>query len=134
MRHVKVCSACGKPTTVASTSCLWCGQPKKLFSFPLVATLKAAVLVMMGFLSDVGALLDFDLSGGAHAAVLRTDSRSLPTLALGQSSPIGAPRARLSRGVHRTRGSEAEDQITGKALTQKNQFLSLKRSPCYTSS
>src|ERR1700733_13376225 len=50
MRHVKVCSACGKPTTVASTSCLWCGQPKKLFSFPLVATLKAAVLVMMGFL------------------------------------------------------------------------------------
>src|SRR5579871_66517 len=44
MRHVNVCSACGKPLTVASASCLWCGQPKALFSGQFVARLKAALL------------------------------------------------------------------------------------------
>jgi hypothetical protein len=51
MRHENVCSACGKPTTVASVSCLWCGQRKKLFSGHLVATFKAVVLSMFGFLA-----------------------------------------------------------------------------------
>jgi len=53
MRHVKVCSACGKPQSVASVTCLWCGQPKKLFSGRLVAMLKA-VLSGIGFLLKRG--------------------------------------------------------------------------------
>ena len=53
MRHVKVCSACGKPQSVASVTCLWCGQPKKLFSGRLVAILKA-VLSGIGFLFKRG--------------------------------------------------------------------------------
>ena len=51
MRRVKVCSACGKPATVASTSCLWCGQPKRLFSGHIAATLKAAFLFMIGLMT-----------------------------------------------------------------------------------
>ena len=43
MRHVNVCSACGKPQSVASVTCLWCGQPKKLFSGRLVAIWKAVL-------------------------------------------------------------------------------------------
>jgi hypothetical protein len=50
MRPAKLCSACGKPTTVASTSCLWCGQPKRLFTAQAVARFKAILLFMMGFL------------------------------------------------------------------------------------
>ena len=57
MGHVSVCLACGKPTTVASVKCLWCGQPKKLFSGRLVATLKSAVLSMIGFLARRGRAL-----------------------------------------------------------------------------
>jgi hypothetical protein len=53
MRHVKVCSACGKPQSVASVTCLWCGQPKKLFSGRLAAILKA-VLSGIGFLFKRG--------------------------------------------------------------------------------
>ena len=53
MRHVNVCSACGKPESVASVTCLWCGQPKKLFSGRLVAMLKA-VLSGIGFLLKRG--------------------------------------------------------------------------------
>jgi hypothetical protein len=53
MRHVKVCSACGKPESVASVTCLWCGQPKKLFSGRLAAMLKA-VLSGIGFLLKRG--------------------------------------------------------------------------------
>jgi len=53
MRHVNVCSACGKPQSVASVTCLWCGQPKKLFSGRLVAILKA-VLAGIGFLVKRG--------------------------------------------------------------------------------
>jgi hypothetical protein len=53
MRHVNVCSACGKPESVASVTCLWCGQPKKLFSGRLVAILKA-VLSGIGFLVKRG--------------------------------------------------------------------------------
>jgi hypothetical protein len=50
MRLPKLCSACGKPTTVASASCLWCGQPKRLFTGRVVAKFKAIVLFMVGFL------------------------------------------------------------------------------------
>jgi hypothetical protein len=50
---VNVCSACGKPESVASVTCLWCGQPKKLFSGRLVAMLKA-VLSGIGFLLKRG--------------------------------------------------------------------------------
>jgi hypothetical protein len=53
MRHVKVCSACGKPQSVASVTCLWCGEPKKLFSGRLLAVLKA-VLSGIGFLFKRG--------------------------------------------------------------------------------
>jgi hypothetical protein len=53
MRHVNVCSACGKPQSVASVTCLWCGQPKKLFSGRLAAILKA-VLSGIGFLFKRG--------------------------------------------------------------------------------
>ena len=53
MRHVNVCSACGKPQSVASVTCLWCGQPKKLFSGRLVAILKA-VLSGIAFLVKRG--------------------------------------------------------------------------------
>jgi hypothetical protein len=53
MRHVNVCSACGKPESVASVTCLWCGQPRKLFSGRLVAILKA-VLSSIGFLVKRG--------------------------------------------------------------------------------
>ena len=49
MRHVNVCSACGKPQSVASVTCLWCGKSKKLFSGRLVAIFKA-VLSGIGFL------------------------------------------------------------------------------------
>jgi hypothetical protein len=57
MKHVKVCSACGKPVTVASVSCLWCGQSKTWFSGRLLATLKARVLSMIGFLVKRGRTL-----------------------------------------------------------------------------
>jgi hypothetical protein len=53
MRHVKVCSACGKPQSVASVTCLWCGEPKKLFSGRLAGILKA-VLSGIGFLLKRG--------------------------------------------------------------------------------
>jgi hypothetical protein len=53
MRHVKVCSACGKPQSVASVTCLWCGQPKRLFSGRMAAVLKA-VLSGIGFLFKRG--------------------------------------------------------------------------------
>ena len=54
MRRAKVCSACGKPTTVASVSCLWCGHRKALFSGRLLASLKGAALFMVGLLTRRG--------------------------------------------------------------------------------
>jgi len=50
MQREKVCSACGKPTTVASVTCLWCGQPKTLFAGRLKASVKAVWLFVIGFL------------------------------------------------------------------------------------
>jgi hypothetical protein len=48
MRRVRVCSACGKPLTIARTTCLWCGQPKRQFSRSIIAGLVAGLSFIAG--------------------------------------------------------------------------------------
>jgi hypothetical protein len=50
MRRIRVCSACGKPTTIASASCLWCGQKKRFFSGRIFAGVKTCLSFLAALL------------------------------------------------------------------------------------
>jgi hypothetical protein len=49
MRRLTVCAGCGKPLTVASAECLWCGRPKGFVYRAIFAVLKA-LRVLAGLL------------------------------------------------------------------------------------
>lgn len=50
MRRIKPCPACGKPLTIASMKCLWCGQPKTLISGRIIAGLMVCFSLLTGLL------------------------------------------------------------------------------------
>jgi hypothetical protein len=51
MRRFTNCSGCGKPLTSASAACLWCGQPKTLFSWRFLAAVISCLSFVAGLLA-----------------------------------------------------------------------------------
>ena len=66
MRRVRTCEACGKPLTIASSKCLWCGQPKRLFSRRIVAGLMAGLSFVAGVLAVLRLRTKSGYSKAAH--------------------------------------------------------------------